>query len=372
MKKENFGFSITKSDNSGARSGKLTVNEHLVETPVFMPVGTAAAMKAMTTLQLKETGSTIILCNAYHLHHQPGETLIEKLGGLKEFMQWEKPILTDSGGYQVFSLAKKQVDDDGVTFSFKKGGQLLRFTPEKAIEIQEKLGANIIMAFDECVEYPASRDYIKKSLKRTMKWAKRCKEAHKKEGQYLFAISQGGLYKDLRLDGMQQLIDIDFPGYAIGGLSVGEGIENMKKVLDFLMPKMPQDKPRYLMGIGLPEDIIAAVERGVDMMDCVIPTKFARSATLFTNWGKIRLTNKAFRKDKYPIDTSCNCYTCSNFTRAYIHHLFAANEILASTLTSIHNVHFYQSLMERIRNAIKKNQFSSFKKEFLSNYLSKA
>ena len=339
-----------------------------VKTPIFMPVGTAGAMKALTPLQLQSTNASILLSNAYHLQNQPGAELIEKFGGLHKFMAWDSAILTDSGGFQVFSLPGRTVDDEGVTFRYRKNNKAVRLTPEKSMEIQNKVGADIIMAFDECVEFPASYEYVKESLERTLKWAKRCKKAHARADQALFGISQGGVYQDLRLEGISALIDLDLPGYALGGLSVGEGLDNMKQVLDFSMPLMPDNKPRYIMGIGLPEDILEAIERGVDMMDCIIPTKYARSATLFTNCGKLRLSNREFKNDKFPIDTDCDCYTCQNFTRAYLHHLFIGNEILGSILASIHNVHFYLNIASRAREAILNNQFVKFKQDFLELY----
>ncbi|MBU2512173.1 tRNA guanosine(34) transglycosylase Tgt [bacterium] len=368
MNKDRFSFELLGQDTSGARLGKFYTPHGEVDTPIFMPVGTAAAMKAMTMEQLKATGAQIMLSNAYHLNIQPGSAMIEKFGGLHSFMGWNGPILTDSGGFQVFSLPGRKVDDQGVSFRHEKNSNLIRLTPEDSIRIQNELGADIIMAFDECVEYPTTYEYAKQSLDRTLNWAKRCKDAHKKKEQALFGISQGAVFKDLRKEGIQALTDLDFPGYALGGLSVGEGIDNMKKVLDFSTPWLPDNKPRYVMGIGLPDDILEAVERGVDMMDCVIPTKYARSGTLFTNWGKIRISNREFKTDKFPVDTSCDCYTCTNFTRAYIHHLFAANEILGATLTSIHNVQFFLNLTKQIRTAIKNRCFLKYKAEFLELY----
>lgn len=368
MTQNRFSFDLLNTDPSGARRGRFVTPHGRVETPIFMPVGTAAAMKAMTMVQLKEAGAQIMLSNTYHLQNQPGADLVEKLGGLHDFMAWDGPVLTDSGGFQVFSLPGKKVDDDGVTFRFQKNNEPVRLTPEKSIQVQNQLGADIIMAFDECVEHPATHEYAKKSLKRTLAWAARCKKAHKREDQALFGISQGALFEDLRRESVQGLVDIDFPGYALGGLSVGEGIENMKRVLDFTTPWLPADKPRYVMGIGLPEDLFAAVERGVDMMDCIIPTKYARSATLFTNVGKLRISNREFRNDKFPVDTNCSCYTCRNFSRAYLNHLFAGNEILGSILSSIHNVHFYLDVMRRIRESIEQKRFSAFRDEFLDLY----
>lgn len=368
MKSGKFFYELLGQDSSGARLGEITTPHGMIKTPIFMPVGTAGAMKAMTMEQLKATGAQIVLSNAYHLQNQPGSEMVEKHGGLHKFMAWDGPILTDSGGFQVFSLPGKKVDDDGVTFRYSKNNETVRLTPEVSIQIQNRLGADIIMAFDECVEYPATYDYAKSSLKRTLSWAKRCKAFHKNDNQALFGISQGAMFEDLRKEGIKALIDMDFPGYALGGLSVGEGIDIMKKALDFCSPVLPKDKPRYVMGIGLPEDILEAVERGIDMMDCVIPTKYARSGTLFTNWGKVRITNREFKNDMFPVDTACTCYTCSNFTRAYLYHLFASNEILGAMLTSIHNVHFYLNLMERIRQSISENRFLKFKDEFLTVY----
>ncbi|OGG95452.1 MAG: tRNA guanosine(34) transglycosylase Tgt [Candidatus Lambdaproteobacteria bacterium RIFOXYD2_FULL_50_16] len=361
-------FDLLKTDPSGARRGRMTTAHGVIETPIFMPVGTAAAMKALTPAQVGEAGAQIILSNAYHLENQPGSELIEKLGGIHKFMNWNGPILTDSGGYQVFSLDKKTVHEDGVTFRYSKGGQEVKLNPELSMAIQNRLGADIIMAFDECVEFPTTHTYARESLERTLRWAKRCKAAHQNPNQALFGISQGALYEDLRKRSFEGLIELDFPGYAIGGLSVGEGLEHMKRALDFTTPLMPVEKPRYLMGIGLPEDIIEAIERGIDMMDCVIPTKFARSGVLFTHVGRIRVTDTKFRRDKFPVDTNCDCYCCKNYSRAYLHHLFAGNEILGATLTSIHNVHFYMNLTAKIRDAIEQGEFLKFKGEFLETY----
>ena len=363
-----FSFSLQATDPSGARAGEIITPHGKIETPIFMPVGTHATVKAMTPEQIRGTKTQILLSNTYHLHLQPGADLVSKFGGLHQFMSWDGPILTDSGGFQVFSIPGKVVDDDGVTFPYAKKGNKIRLTPENSMEIQNKLGADIIMAFDECVEFPVSRAYAETALNRTAEWAKRCKKAHNREDQTLFAISQGATFKDLRAKGIEQLMEIGFPGYAIGGLAVGESADEMKKVLDYTTPLLPKDKPRYLMGVGLPEDILEMVERGVDMSDCVIPTKYARSGVLFTNVGKLRITNGQFKKDKFPVDTNCHCYTCSNFSRGYLNHLFAANEILGATLTSIHNVHFYLNLMSRIRTAIQEGQYSRFKADFLALY----
>ena len=364
-----FSFQVLRSDSCGARAGRMATARGTIDTPVFMPVGTAAAVKAMTTAQLKETGTQIILSNAYHLANQPGAELIEKLGGLHRVMNWNGSILTDSGGFQVFSLPGRKVDDGGVTFQSTKRGKPIRLTPEISTKIQNRLGADIIMAFDECVAYPTTYEYAKQSLERTIDWLKRCKAAHGRDDQALFGISQGATFQELRQEGIKAMIDFDLPGYAIGGLSVGEGIENMKRALDYSVYLLPSGKPRYAMGIGTPEDILEAVERGVDMMDCIIPTKYARSATLFTHCGKLRVTNRKFRTDRFPIDTNCRCYTCRNFTRAYLHHLFASNEILGAILASVHNVSFYATLMENVRDAIKNGSYCKFKEEFLRLYL---
>jgi queuine tRNA-ribosyltransferase len=368
MSSKNLIYNLIHTDPCGARRGLMETPHGPVDTPVFMPVGTAAAMKAMTTEQLAATGARIVLANAYHLWLQPGADLVEKLGGLHRFMNWDGPMLTDSGGFQVFSLPGRVVDDDGVRFRARHGDPPVRLTPELSIEIQNRLGADIIMAFDECVEYPTTYDYARQSMKRTLRWAVRCIDAHRRKDQALFGISQGALFKDLREEGIRALRDMDFAGYALGGLSVGEGIDNMKRVLDEATPLLPIDKPRYVMGIGLPEDILEAVERGIDMMDCIIPTRFARSATFITHCGKIRLSNREFRSDRFPVDTNCDCYTCRNFSRAYLHHLFTANEILGATLASIHNVRFYLNLMQRIRTAIEQDRFKAFKKDFLMLY----
>ncbi|HBQ20986.1 MAG: tRNA guanosine(34) transglycosylase Tgt [Deltaproteobacteria bacterium GWA2_38_16] len=365
-------FRVLKEDKSSrARLGELTIGEKTIPTPVFMPVGTAGTVKAMTPLELKKTGASLILANTYHLSIRPGEKLIEKAGGLHKFMGWDGLILTDSGGFQVFSLPKIKVADEGVSFQYEVDGRAVSLTPERVIEIQKALGSNIIMPLDECVPYPCEYDRAKKAVKRTTAWAKRCKKAHvaKEELQTLFGIIQGSTYPDLRKQSTDSLLEIGFDGYAVGGMSVGEGLEMTKETLEETIPFIPPQYPRYLMGVGLPQDIIFSVERGIDMFDCVIPTRYARSATVFTNRGKIRLTHKDYKRDFYPIEPNCHCYTCQNFTRAYMRHLFSANEILGQMLASIHNLHFYQQLMSQIRQAILEHRFLPFKKEFLKNYL---
>ena len=365
-----MNFRLLKNDNkSAARRGTLETPHGKIETPVFMPVGTHAAMKAMTPQQVEECGAQIILSNTYHLHLRPGEGLVEKAGGLHEFMAWAGPILTDSGGFQVFSLPNKRITEEGAFFRHEITGEEVFLDPTRAIAIQEALGSDIIMAFDECIPYPCDKGYAEQSTRKTIRWAHQCKEAQTRKDQALFAIVQGSVYEDLRAMCARELVAMDFPGYAIGGVSVGEGLELLKRVVGFTAPHLPEDKPRYLMGVGLPEDILESVERGMDMFDCVIPTRYARSATLFTRRGRIRLTNRNYRRDFYPIDPSCACYACRKFSRAYIHHLFNANEVLSAILSSIHNVHFYLQMMEEIRQAIEEGHFIEYKRRFLGGYL---
>jgi queuine tRNA-ribosyltransferase len=364
-----FQFSLLCTDrHTAARRGRLTTPHGIIETPIFMPVGTHAAVKAMTPAQVEEAGAQIILANTYHLHLKPGESLVRKAGGLHQFMHWERPILTDSGGFQVFSLPKKKITETGVYFRHEVTKEEIFLGPEEATTIQNALGADIIMAFDECIPYPASHDYAAKSIRKTLRWAETCLKTHQRQDQALFGIVQGSVFEDLRRECARELTALSFPGYAIGGVSVGEGLDLLKKVVEFTAPFLPEGKPRYLMGVGLPEDILESIERGIDMFDCVIPTRYARSATLFTSRGKIRLTNRRYRRDFYPVDTSCNCYCCRNFTRAYLHHLYNANEILSAILSAIHNVHFYLTMMEGARQAIERGDFKAYKEEFLGRY----
>ncbi len=363
-------FTLIRTDRkTAARRGVLETPHGKIETPIFMPVGTHAAMKAMTPQQVKDTGAQIILCNTYHLHLRPGETLVEKAGGLHRFMCWDGPILTDSGGFQVFSLPNKRITDNGVFFKHEITGEEIFLDPAKAVAIQESLGSDIIMAFDECIPYPCEKSYAERSTRKTIRWAEECRKSQTRKDQALFAIVQGSVFEDLRMMCARELVDMDFPGYAIGGVSVGEGLELLKKVVEFTAPHLPVDKPRYLMGVGLPEDILESVERGMDMFDCVIPTRYARSATLFTNRGRIRLTSRKYRRDFYPVEPNCGCYTCMNFSRAYLHHLFVSNEVLSAILASIHNVHFYLNMMDEIRTAIEEDRFTEYKKMFLESYL---
>lgn len=348
----------------------MTTPHGTVVTPTFMPVGTHGALKAMTTDHARATGSQILLGNTYHLTLRPGEALIEKLGGLHAFMGWDQTLLTDSGGFQVFSLPKVEISDRGARFKNEFSGETMEITPERSIEIQNQLGADIIMAFDECTAFPATEKQASQGVRRTLSWMQRCMRAHRRENeQALFAIVQGSTFRHLRSSCAEALVAMDLPGYAIGGVSVGEGHELLCEVSEFTTPLLPEDKPRYLMGVGLPEDLLACVGHGVDMFDCVIPTRYARSATVFTSRGRIRLSNRRYRRDAYPIDASCGCYACTGgFSRAYLHHLFAANEVLSAILCSIHNVHFYQNLMRESRVAIIEDRFDVFCKDFLAQY----
>lgn len=361
-----FAFELIKKDlRSQARLGKITTSHGPVNTPVFMPVGTQATVKAMTSEELKEIGVEIILSNTYHLYLRPGHSLIKNMGGLHKFMHWDRPILTDSGGYQVFSHNElRKIKEEGVYFQSHLDGSKRFLSPEKAIEIQEALGADIIMCFDECTPYPATRDYTADSMERTHRWAKRCKEAKKNETQSLFGIIQGGMFQDLRKQSAEEITGIGFDGYAIGGLSVGEDKALMYEMVDATVPYLPYDKPRYLMGVGTPEDLVECAAKGVDMFDCVMPTRNARNGTLFTKRGKLGIRNALFANDTNPVEDGCGCYTCKNYSRAYLRHLFAANEILAARLGTTHNLYYYINLMQDIRRAIEEDRFEEFRKEF--------
>ncbi|MEW8996827.1 MAG: tRNA guanosine(34) transglycosylase Tgt [Thermoanaerobacter sp.] len=361
---------IKKDSRTNARLGILETPHGVIETPVFMPVGTQATVKAMTPEELKEIGATIILSNTYHLYLRPGHKIIEKAGGLHRFMNWDRAILTDSGGFQIFSLSSlRKIKEEGVEFRSHIDGSKHFFTPEKVIEIQNALGSDIIMSFDECAPYPADYEYVKKSMELTIKWAERGKRAHKNtEKQALFGIVQGGTYEDLRKECAQRLVDMDFPGYSIGGLSVGEPKNVMYDIVDLTTEYLPEDKPRYLMGVGSPDDLIEGVIRGVDMFDCVLPTRIARNGTVFTSKGKLIVRDAPYAEDFSPLDEECDCYTCRNYSRAYIRHLFKANEILAARLATIHNLYFLIKLMERIREAIRQDRLLEFKKQFFKKY----
>lgn len=361
---------IKTCKQSGARLGILHTPHGDIETPIFMPVGTQATVKSMTPEELKEIGSQIILSNTYHLYLRPGHELVKKAGGLHEFMHWDKPILTDSGGFQVFSLGPlRKISEEGVEFRSHLDGSKHFLTPEKAMEIQNALGSDIMMAFDECAPYPASREYVKNSLERTTRWLERCKEAHKNaENQALFGIIQGGMYKDLREQSAKEITSIDLPGYAIGGLSVGEPKPIMYDILEHTTPLMPVDKPRYLMGVGSPDDLIEGVIRGVDMFDCVLPTRIARNGTAMTSQGKVVVRNATYAEDFTPLDSECDCYTCRNYTKAYIRHLIKTNEMLGARLITTHNLHFLLKLMENIRQAIREDRLLDFREEFFTKY----
>lgn len=355
--------------SSRARAGRLDTTHGAVETPLFMPVGTQAALKTLPPELVAAAGARIILANTYHLYLQPGSAVVKRCGGLHGFMGWEGPILTDSGGFQVFSLPGRTITEEGVRFAYEKGGEPTFLTPEDSVRTQNDLGADIVMAFDECIPYPSDRDYAAQSVGRTLRWAERCLAAHgRPEDQALFGIVQGSTYPELRRDCARALADLDFPGYAVGGVSVGEGHELMQKAVEDTEPYLPRDKVRYLMGVGKPEDVLEAIERGMDLFDCIIPTNFARGGTLFTWTGKLRIQKKEYRKDRYPIDTACSCPTCRRFSRAYLHHLFQVDEPLGKTLTSVHNIHFYMTLVRRSREAILEDRFIPFKVEFYTQY----
>lgn len=365
-----FSFEILNRDNtSAARRGKITTGHGAIDTPVFMPVGTQATVKALTPEDLYEIGIEIILSNTYHLYLRPGEELVQKAGGLHRFMNWNRNILTDSGGFQVFSLARlRRISDDGVYFNSHLDGSVHFLTPEKVMEIEQKLGADIAMCFDECAPYPCSFEEAQRAVARTSLWARRCHKLHKREDQSLFAIVQGNVFPELRERSARELLELDFPGYAIGGLSVGEPKEDMYTILELMHGLLPDTKPRYLMGVGAPEDLLEGVKRGVDMFDCVLPTRLARHGTAYTGEGKITVRNAAYADDFSPLDSSCECYVCRNYSRAYLRHLIKAEEILASRLLSYHNVYFLTKLMENIRSAIKTGNFLAFYHHFFNTY----
>ena len=356
--------------NSGARRGVVHTPHGDIQTPIFMPVGTLATVKAMSPEELKEdVKAQIILANTYHLYLRPGHDLVKEAGGIHKFMNWDRPILTDSGGFQVFSLSGlRKITEEGVVFNSHLDGSKHMFTPEKVMEIEEALGADIIMAFDECCPYPSDYEYTKKSMERTTRWAKRCKESHKTENQGLFGIIQGGFYKDLREKSAEDLKKLDFPGYAIGGISVGEPKKEFLDILRFTTPLMPENKPRYLMGVGTPDYLIEAALSGIDMCDCVLPTRLARHGTAMTSKGKLVIRNQNFARDWNKLDDECDCYTCRNYTRAYLRHLIKTNEILGMRLLSLHNLRFLTKLMERVRIEIEHDNLLGFREEFYKKY----
>ena len=364
-------FILEKKDKSDkARAGKIILPHGEVETPVFMPVGTAATVKSMKPEDVERLGAEIILSNTYHLYLRPGSKIIRDAGGLHKFMNWNRPILTDSGGFQVFSLGEmRKITEEGVEFRSFIDGSKHTLTPEKSIEVQCDLGSDIMMAFDECTPYPADRDYVKNSLERTTRWLKRCIKAQQDtEKQALFGIMQGGMYRDLREESARQIVDLDLPGYAIGGLSVGEPKEVMCEVLDYAVDFLPENKPRYLMGVGTPDYIFEGIQRGIDMFDCVLPTRIARNGTAMTSIGRVNIKNAKYERDFEPLDRECDCYTCRNYSKSYLRHLFKANEILSSILLSTHNLHFLVKMTKNIRKAILEDRFFEYKAEFYSKY----
>ncbi len=363
----NFSFQVTAQDGK-ARTGVFKTPHGDIQTPVFAPVGTQAAVKALTTAQLHDLNASLVLANTYHLYLRPGTEIVRSFGSLHQFMGWNQPLLTDSGGFQVFSLAEaRKIDDEGVTFRSHLDGTYHRFTPQKSIEVQEALGADIIMAFDECAE-PYDYEYSKKAMARTHSWAEQSLQAKTRSDQALFGIVQGGIFPDLREQSARFIADLDFPGNAIGGLSVGETKPEMHAMLEVVNDILPENKPRYLMGVGSPEDLVNGVMRGVDIFDCVLPTRLARHKAALTFNGRINLAKAEFAADKRPIEEGCQCYTCQNFSRAYLRHLFLAKETLVGTLVSIHNVHVLIELMRQIREAISEKRFNQYASSFLAKY----
>ena len=362
-----FSYEHIASDpESMARRGRIHTRRGVIETPIFMPVGTCGTVKAMTVDDLKTVGAQIILANTYHLLLRPGHELVKELGGLHTFMDWDRPLLTDSGGFQVFSLGDlRAIDEEGVRFRSHLDGTLFSLTPESSIAVQEALGADIIMAFDECIPYPATREYVLTSTARSGRWAKRCKAARcSDDDAALFAIVQGGMYPDLRRQSAEELVAIGFDGYAVGGLSVGEDAGKMYDVMDATLPHLPEDKPRYVMGIGTPENLVEAVARGADMFDCVMPTRNARNGLLFTSFGKVSIKQARYARDSGPLDPECSCPVCRRYSRAYLRHLYQSGEILSSMLNTMHNLYYYLHLMASMREAIATGTFAEFRKIF--------
>jgi len=362
---------LNKDTNSNARTGLIRTHRGDIETPIFMPVGTAGTVKAMTMEHLKDANAQIILGNTYHLFLRPGLNVINTFGSLHKFISWDKPILTDSGGFQIFSLKDRtKVTDDGVSFQSHIDGERFFLTPEKVVDIQNALGSDIQMVLDNFSPYPSNKEMDLKAFRLTNLWAKRAREhfLKSKNKNFQFAIVQGGLDESLRTESLAKLLEIDFDGYAVGGLSVGEPVSEFERIVSHIVPKMPVNKPRYLMGSGTPEEILFAVEHGIDMFDCVMPTRNARNGTLFTRKGKLAIKNEKHKFDETPLDENCTCYTCKNHSKAYLRHLYLSKEISSSILNSIHNIHFYLDFMGKIRYAIKLNRFNSFKEDFLSEY----
>ena len=362
-----FEFELLHIDaQTGARRGRLHTPHGVIETPIFMPVGTQATVKTMEPRELEEINAQIILSNTYHLHLRPGENLVERAGGLHSFMNWKRPILTDSGGFQVFSLAGlRKIREDGVDFRSHIDGSRQRITPESSMEIQQKLGSDIAMAFDVCAPWPCDEKQAREAMERTHRWAARCQKAHTREDQALFGIVQGSMYRDLRIESARRLADMDFIGYGIGGLSVGEPKPVMYEMLEAIEPEMPRNKPRYLMGVGSPDCLMEGIMRGVDMFDCVLATRVARNGTCFSHDGRVIVRDSRCAEDFSPIDPDCDCYVCRNYSRAYIRHLFKAGEVLGPRLASYHNLYFLLKLMEGARKAIEEDRFGDYRREFL-------
>jgi queuine tRNA-ribosyltransferase len=356
---------MIKATDGAARRGNLALAHGSVETPAFMPVGTYGTVKAMSPVELEENGAQIVLGNTFHLWLRPGLAVIKKFGGLHRFMGWQHPILTDSGGFQVFSLGElRKISEEGVAFQSPINGDKLFLTPEESMRIQRGLNSDIVMVFDECTGYPSTHEAAAESMRMSMRWAERSKRAHEGNANALFGIVQGGMFEDLRDESMAGLEKIGFDGYAIGGVSVGEPKEDMERIVAHTAPRMPADKPRYLMGVGTPEDLVASVGQGIDMFDCVMPTRNARNGWLFTRAGDVKIKNARHRDDEAPLDPRCACYTCRNFSRAYLHHLHRANEILGARLNTIHNLHYYLELMGEMRAAIGAGEFVSWEEGF--------
>ncbi|NLX18238.1 MAG: tRNA guanosine(34) transglycosylase Tgt [Desulfobulbus sp.] len=363
---QNSPFTVeNRSSECDARCGNLSTLHGIIQTPVFMPVGTQATVKAMSPENLIEAGAQIILGNTYHLFIRPGHELIRSLGGLHRFMHWDRPILTDSGGFQIFSLQElAKITEEGAAFRSHLDGSHLYLSPETAVHIQEALGADIMMALDTCIPYPADYDEARRATALTARWARRCRDAQHVTGQHLFGIVQGGMFPDLRLEAINQLMEIGFDGYALGGLSVGEPKELMYEILEATVEHLPEDHARYLMGVGTPEDLVEGVYHGLDMFDCVMPTRNARNGMLFTSHGRVVIKNTRFQRDHRPVDENCECYTCRHYSRAYLRHLFQSREILAYQLNSIHNIHYYCTLMKEMRRAIREDRFLAFRRAF--------
>ena len=370
MRAKNFFLEILHVDkNSGARYGILHTPHGDVEVPMFMPVGTVGSVKTLSPEEVKSLGAGVILANTYHLHLRPGEDIVAKAGGIQKFMNYKGPMLTDSGGFQVFSLAEKRnITEEGVTFKSHLNGDKIFFSPEKVIDIEEKIGADIIMSFDECIPYPVSYEYAKNSTLRTLRWAKRGLDAHKKENQALFGIVQGGEFEDLRKYCAEELVKMDFDGYSIGGTSIGEPKDVCFKMIDMVIKYLPFDKPRYLMGVGSLDYILEGIGKGIDMMDCVLPTRIARHGTLMTHHGRVNIKNEKYKEDFTSLDEECDCYTCRNYTKAYLRHLYVSNEAFGLRLLSIHNLRFLISIVEGARTAIKEDRFIEYKDEILKKY----